>query len=206
MEKRPFVGMICSARDFVVYRENIPLFAPISFALNRGELLTLQGPNGIGKTSLLESICHLQCYTGSLKRPEHVLYVGTQHPFEPEETVRQNMHFWRFLLNPSLHQFRATLKQWGLLPLLEIPFKSLSLGQRQRLNLALISFSNADLWLLDEPFTGLDEEGGQILGDLLEGFLIRGGTVILASHTLLKSHKVLALEAPQGPSSFKGFV
>jgi heme exporter protein A len=61
----------------------------------------------------------------------------------------------------------------------------LSAGQRRRIALAGVLLANAVLWLLDEPTTNLDAEGQQLVSDLIEEHLGRGGLVVAAVHHAL---------------------
>ena len=62
--------------------------------------------------------------------------------------------------------------------------RSLSAGQKRRTSLAVFIVRRPDLWLMDEPHAGLDQEGRQIVDDLIEESVGAGATVIVASHDL----------------------
>ena len=62
--------------------------------------------------------------------------------------------------------------------------RSLSVGQKRRASLAVFIVRRPDLWLMDEPHAGLDQEGRQAVDDLIEESVRAGATVIVASHDL----------------------
>ncbi len=79
----------------------------------------------------------------------------------------------------------AALERIGLTGLAEVPARVLSAGQRRRLALARLFLAPADLWLLDEPTVGLDEDS---IGRLLTGLAAHrrdGGRVVVATHTAI---------------------
>jgi heme exporter protein A len=77
--------------------------------------------------------------------------------------------------------FRS-LEQTGLAGKEDVPARSLSAGQKQRVALARLLACPAKLWIMDEPFTALDVSGVNLVRDLLENHLQRGGMAVLTSH------------------------
>ncbi|GAB5603166.1 hypothetical protein FJNA_16920 [Thermus sp. FJN-A] len=95
----------------------------------------------------------------------------------------------------------------GLNPFLKVAASRLSLGQRNRAELALALLHEPELLLLDEPFIGLDALGRKHLLEILEGLRAsRGTTLILASHELSGVERVLgrALVLRRGEIAFLG--
>ena len=74
------------------------------------------------------------------------------------------------------------LKQCGLQGYEDIPVRKLSSGQRRRVALSRLLLIKARLWVLDEPFTALDDDGKQIIKNMIETHVNKGGMLILASH------------------------
>ena len=76
--------------------------------------------------------------------------------------------------------------------------RTLSAGQRRRVALAALALLAVPLWLLDEPTTNLDAEGQQLVGNLIEEQLDRGGLVVAAGHHELpvSAARVRRLELP----------
>jgi ABC-type multidrug transport system ATPase subunit len=62
--------------------------------------------------------------------------------------------------------------------------RTVSAGQRRRTSLAALAVRRPDLWLLDEPHAGLDQEGRDVVDDLIGEAVAAGATVIVSSHEL----------------------
>ena len=75
----------------------------------------------------------------------------------------------------------------GVTPLADVPVRLLSTGQLKRATLARVAASSAPLWLLDEPFNGLDPDGAERLASLIDRHRASGGAVLAASHLALAS-------------------
>ena len=158
-------------------RDEQLLFKPVSFALQAGEGLIVEGPNGVGKTTLLRVLSGLlpqACgeINCSLPIREHVAYLG------PHNAVKG-------LLTPLeyLKYYTKSQDTVDFLQGLEYkPCAMLSSGQKQRVALARVVLSNAKLWILDEPMTALDKVGEILFANLLQTHLSAGGIAIIATH------------------------
>src|SRR5215210_9520393 len=149
--------------------------------LERGEHASLVGPNGTGKTTLIEALAGRRELDGGRLRTGHNVQVGylSQHAEE---------------LGSSGTVLEAAQRATGLTPnkaraLLgrflfsgeeaEKPMEGLSGGERRRLSLAVLAASGANVLILDEPTNHLDIDAREALEDALSAF---GGTVLLVSH------------------------
>jgi ABC-type multidrug transport system ATPase subunit len=98
-------------------------------------------------------------------------------------TVRQNLEFWaRVSLIPRssrLPLIERALERFGLQELADRRSDRLSMGQRQRLRLALAFLHEPDVVLLDEPATSLDEDGLGLLGAAIDDLKERGGAAVV---------------------------
>jgi len=84
----------------------------------------------------------------------------------------------------------------GLEPLLEVPVRYLSTGQRKRAALARMAGQGAPLWLLDEPLNGLDREAVALCEALVEEHCAAGGIAMIASHQPFALPHLTALALP----------
>jgi heme exporter protein A len=178
-----------------LFRGERCLFKHLSFALNPGELLLLEGRNGTGKTSLMRAIAGLiefedgdilwegkpvrtnrQSFYGSLVWMQH--RVG----FKADLTLVENLRFETHLRAQSGEDFEEVLKRLDIDRLKRLPIRSLSAGQQRRVALARMLLSRVPLWLMDEPFTNLDREGRALVMNLTTEHLDRGGMCIMAAH------------------------
>lgn len=183
-----------------------PLLENIQFELPSGHLLHLKGDNGSGKTTLLKLIAGiLSAQKGDIyfknrsiseDKPAYqrnLCYVGHKSGIHAALSPRENAHF-------DLHQGRRAL-DWGhamkalsLNGLDDTPCGQLSAGQRRRVSLLRLLMSDAQLWLLDEPFVALDLQAQLFLMNCIQEHLKSGGIVILTSHQPLPGSVEHSLE------------
>ena len=174
------------------------LFAGLSLALEAGGLARLLGANGSGKTSLLRILAGLtRPAAGEVRwRGERIgdlaeeygrelAYIGHAPALKDELTVAENLAFAARLAGivASGAQLEAALEVLGMAMHAALPARVLSQGQKRRVSLARLALPGAPaLWLLDEPFAALDEDGIGRVRALTEAHLARGGMLVLTSH------------------------
>lgn len=181
------------------------LFVGLNFELKQGEILQVRGANGAGKTSLLRMLAGLafinegeifwnQQSIQSLKQMYYsqVNYIGHKLGFKEDLTAEENLQFEtrqngqgsKSSINTALEQLSIGNKKNSLV-------KNLSAGQKRRAVLAKLMVKPATLWILDEPFTAIDQIGVEFLVDLMHKQQQKGGMIIFTSHQdiVLKSDK-----------------
>ncbi len=188
----------------VSYRRVLAL-ENISLATSCGNRVALIGPNGAGKSTLLKAIA------GLVPREKgSILWRGTtvkkwsrEFAYLPQRedvdwsfpiTVRGLVEMGRYPQTGWWRKFSSTdslavdkaLESLALLDLQDRQIRELSGGQQQRAFLARSLAQEAHVLLLDEPFTGLDRNASQLLGELLNK-LAHEGRLIIASHHDLNS-------------------
>ena len=187
------------AEDLVCRRGERLVFAGLSFRLPPGGAVVLTGANGSGKTSLLRLLAGLiapaagRLAWGATPISEDLAghharlhYVGHQDGVKPGLTPRETLVFWAALRGREerldASTLAATLAAFALEPVADWPCRWLSAGQRRRLALARLLVVSAPLWLLDEPFSALDDANRMRLEQAIAAHRATGGRVALATH------------------------
>jgi heme exporter protein A len=184
-----------SGKDLCLLRGDRCLFQELNFALNRGELLLVEGTNGSGKTSLLRAIAGLlEFETGQIDwRGQPVLanhqafrsdlvWLSHRVGFKGDLTLLENLSFETGLRATATELLETSLERLGLTKLTRLPFRVLSAGQQRRVALARMLMAKAPLWMMDEPFTNLDTGGQALVREVMAEHLERDGLCVVASH------------------------
>jgi heme exporter protein A len=182
-------GTLLTAASLSLERAGRQLFDRLSFEVQSGQLVQLEGANGAGKTSLLRILAGLSRYgfDGRVRRSCPLLYLGHQPAVKGLLTPRENLA-WHVsgAAHPGDLEIERALERVGLFGYEDVPSQMLSAGQHRRVNLARLFLSESPLWLLDEPFTAIDRHGVQELQALLQRHVEAGGAVLLTSHQPLQ--------------------
>ncbi|MDQ6645345.1 MAG: heme ABC exporter ATP-binding protein CcmA [Chloroflexota bacterium] len=177
----------------------------IDLALERGERMALMGANGAGKTTLLRILACLTAPSSGSARIDGweivrdaqqvrrlVGFVAHQPYLYDELTALENLLFFgkMYTVKDVRERARLLLRKVGLEKRAKERVGVLSRGQVQRLSLARALLHAPSLLLLDEPDTGLDEEGHQLIEDVLAEHSTQGGTVLFTTHQLERALKL----------------
>ena len=173
------------------------LFSGVSFTLQPGQWLHLEGDNGVGKTSLLRLACGLSAledgeitwnHQAVVQNPEafraDLAYLGHQLALKEDLTPMENLRADAAVAGRPLKPEDAlkALAQLGLRGREHLPVRVLSQGQKRRTALARLLVSSAKLWILDEPFVALDTAAQNALTQVINSHLSHQGMVLLTSH------------------------
>ena len=186
---------LLETRNLSCNRNDRQLFEDLNFALEPGEMLVVEGPNGCGKTTLLRILTGLRLADGGevLWRGEaidrlagdyyeQVNYVGHHDGVKQELSCLENLRLARAMGIPSARDLDDVLEQVNLYAYGESEVGSMSAGQRRRLALARLLATDSMLWILDEPFTSLDKSSMAMFSEIFEKHLECDGIVVLTSH------------------------
>jgi ABC-type Mn2+/Zn2+ transport system ATPase subunit len=188
-----------------------PAISGVSFSLRAGERMALLGPNGGGKTTLLRALL------GELRPLAGDLRVGARCATVPQTERSQldypvsaldiaamgalsRLPWWR---RPGRRERETALEALSKVDLADLAaetFGRLSGGQRQRVLIARSLVQDAQILLLDEPFSGLDRPSSERLEGLIEALTEEGRAVMITTHDLdqaRRSDSVLCLNHSQ---------
>ena len=182
-------------RNLTCVRGGRRVFEGLDFALPAGGALLLTGPNGSGKSSLLRLMAgFLKPSEGSLSwdgaaigedreaQRARVQFLGHLDAVKLVLTARENLAFWTGLREGAARSLDEALALFGLTAQAELPGRLLSAGQKRRLALARLLTAPADLWLLDEPGVGLDQDSLERLGQAVARHREGGGCLVASTH------------------------
>ena len=174
------------------------LFNDLSFEVKPSECLHVIGNNGSGKSSLLRIICGLlmpnkgevsadsQNTLNNNEYRSNLAYLGHKDAQKNELTSFENLAFYQRLdAQYDEDRIDQTLHQLGILHCADLTAQNLSFGQRRRLSFARLLLNYFHLWILDEPFTGIDHQGRELIENLCLDHLNNDGMIILTNHQSL---------------------
>jgi len=172
----------------------------VSFAVGGGEIVSLLGRNGVGRSTTVKAIMGEVQPEGSIRfkgeqiagRPSYEIarrglgYVPENREIFPTLTVRQNLLLGMKSTSPS---GRWSIKEvFAMFPLLadraEVPGGALSGGEQQLLSMCRTLMGDPDMVLIDEPAEGLAPKIVEQVGDLLREIASRGVAILLVEQKL----------------------
>jgi heme ABC exporter ATP-binding subunit CcmA len=187
------------ARDIRKTFEFKPVLRGVSFSVPTGATVALLGPNGAGKTTLQRILATLTRPSAGevtidgldLRRDAQAIrqrigVLGHQPLLYEELTAEENLDFFARMygVHDRLARVCSLLNRVGLLAKAKERVRDLSRGQTQRLSLARALLHEPSLLLLDEPDSGLDEQGIALLEEILRERAAAGQTAIFTTHDL----------------------
>ncbi|NXC00727.1 MRP1 protein, partial [Orthonyx spaldingii] len=196
-------------------KNGLPILKNLSVSIPEGSLVAVVGQVGSGKSSFLSAVLgEMEKLGGTVQRRGSVAYVS-QQAWIQNDSLQENILFGSNLNRPY---YELVLESCALLPDLEqLPNGdqteigergvTLSGGQKQRVSLARAVYSNADLYLLDDPLSAVDVHVGKHLFEKLIGpsGLLKSKTRVLVTHNLtLLPHTDLIIVMEAGRISQMG--
>ncbi len=187
--------MLLSANHITKKIRGKTILQDISLQLEGGNVYGFVGRNGSGKTMLFRALSGLMAVSsGSVSIDGQVLrkdvsvlpslgIVLENVGLYPDQTGMENLQYLarlRGLIGPD--DIRTALVRVGLEPEDKRTYRKYSLGMKQRLAIAQAIMEKPDVIMLDEPTNGLDEDGVQLIRQLILEEKQRGALILLASH------------------------
>ncbi len=190
-------------KDLTVAYQRVPAIHHLDLILSCGHRVALLGPNGAGKTSLFKALVGLvPIETGSVNFGGHgatpaaaeIAYlpqrsaVDWDFPVTVRGLVEMGRYlrtsWWRPFARADTEAVESALATIDLHDLADRQISALSGGQQQRAFIARSLAQNAHVFLLDEPFTGLDQPAQESLGETITRLAEAGNLVVAAHHDL----------------------
>jgi ABC-2 type transport system ATP-binding protein len=177
----------------------------VSFNVASGEVFGIIGPNGAGKSTTLKILMgFIQADSGeakingnpvgSVSSRIHVGYLPENPSLYPNLTITEHLEF-ACRLDPKLLQnnpdrIQTLIKKVALNNATNVPIKKFSKGMTQRAALAYALIANPQVLILDEPMSGLDPLGRQLVIDIINECNQQGITILFCSHILTDVERI----------------
>ena len=179
----------------VAYGENIAL-ENLNLDVEAGSLMALVGPNGAGKSTLIKIILKfLKQITGEIKiNGKTLAYVPQRNSVDWDfpttlfDVVEMGCYgrvgLFKRVSKEEKQKVLKAIEQVGMLDFKDRQISELSGGQQQRAFIARALVQEADIYLMDEPFQGVDSTTEKSIVDILKKLKSEGKTLIVVHHDL----------------------
>lgn len=185
----------------------------VSFRVDPGRVFTLLGPNGAGKTTIIRILSGLILPTsGAVRIAGHDarreerwsrralgLVLGEERTFYYRLSGRQNLEFFGGLYGLGRRTLRgriaAALELVGLEDFGERQYMRYSTGMKKRLGLARALLHEPEVFLLDEPNSGVDPESASRIRGIIDELKRRGKTILLTTHDMAEAERMADIVA-----------
>lgn len=180
------------------YEEGHPRIRGIAFRIQAGELLGLIGPNGAGKSTTIKTLLGLLKYAKASVtiggRSGRYAYVPEQPVFHDDLTLWEHMDLAAAVYGLEYDSFCRSadllLRQFGMEEVKHDLPGGFSKGMKQKMMLMLGFLSEPDVYIVDEPFIGLDPRATKDFLRLLDEERRRGAAVLMSTHVLDTAEKI----------------
>jgi len=165
----------------------------IAFSIGAGELVGLIGPNGAGKSSTIKSILGILNHVKGQIHVAEYAYIPERPIFYDRLTLWEHVDFLLSTLEVNEEEFTGRAKDllhyFDLSHVIHDYPESFSKGMQQKLMLILAFLKQPDLYIIDEPFMGLDPRAVKKLLHLIEKEKARGAGIFMCTHILDTAEK-----------------
>lgn len=179
----------------------------LSLELKPGEIFGFLGPNGAGKTTTIKAltgilsfesgtieICGEDIVKSPIAAKRNFGYVSDSHVLYDKLTGREYIDFLAdiYEVDVNLRKKKADelLERFSLADAFDQPIKTYSHGMKQKINIIGALIHNPNLWVLDEPMTGLDPQSSFELKEMMRAHCEQGKTVFFSTHVLEVAEKL----------------
>lgn len=188
-------------------KSNVMAVDDLSLELRPGEIFGFLGPNGAGKTTTIKmltgilqyetgniSVCGYDVKSQAIDAKRNIGYVSDSHVIYDKLTGREYVDFMADIYGVDLttRKSRAEmlLDKFELRDAFDSQIRTYSHGMKQKISIIGALIHNPNLWVLDEPMTGLDPQSAFQLKELMREHCSDGKTVFFSTHVLEVAEKI----------------
>jgi heme exporter protein A len=169
--------------NVAVIRGNRLVLSGFSLEAGASDIVWIRGANGSGKSTLLRLIAGLLPKTSGTTQVDGTIALADENlALDINLTLEKALRFWADMDGAPPLALEDALVATDLIALADMPVRFLSTGQRKRASLARVMASDAHVWLLDEPYNGLDSASAARLDAALLRHGAAGGMALVAAH------------------------
>ena len=196
--------------DIKFSRSEKIIYENINFSASPGKIIFIKGSNGSGKTTLLKSLVNIiQVDSGEIfwkgkninknifSFYKYTSFIMDKPTSTLDLTLVENINYWKKLSSSKITDegIEKLLTILNIDQYLNNKIAYLSQGEIKKLELTRLIIEQKKLWILDEPFSGLDDNSIEIINDTLIDHISNDGIVIFASHYIpnLKNLEIVSL-------------
>ena len=187
------MNLLIKIINLTIQRNNRNILDNISLDIHTKSFLNIYGANGSGKTSFLKVITGIsEIESGEIvNNSNNQVYVGHKYGLKNNLTVSENLMF--DLQNNNIdktHKLSEALEIYKMSKFKDTLVKHLSHGQQKRVSLMRTILLDSDFWVLDEPFSALDDETKRILNETFVEAIKHNKTIIVTGHNTFKHDQI----------------
>ena len=183
---------LITLENITLIKQDKEIIKEYSLHINQKQKINIYGDNGSGKTSLLKIIAGITqptegriYYDPSFDMNKDIFYIGHKYGLKNELTVYQNLEYvLNFSRGNNLAAIESELEEYSMKKYINTHVRYLSHGQKKIISFIQLALISNKLWLLDEPFTGLDKEKINLLLAKMDRHVSDMGSIIITSHNM----------------------
>ena len=178
-------------------RGNKLVLKDINLSVSNSEVLLIKGSNGIGKSTFLSCIAgFLEPLEGTVEyfsKPidptlsaKNFIFVGEENFAYEDLSILDNIYYWLSLncVTPNQKSIHKSIEYlFGRIDMNK-KFHKFSYGQKRKMRMLLLLLINKPVWILDDPFNGLDDETISKLTKIISMKRDQHGMIIMATHII----------------------
>ena len=176
------------------YSSNLVVLKDVKFSVPSGEIVGLIGPNGAGKSSTIKSILGVLNHLEGTIQVSDYAYIPERPIFYDRLTLWEHIDFLLSMVKDDeekvLYKAKQLLDLFKLSDVIHHYPESFSKGMQQKVMIILAFLQSPDLYIIDEPFMGLDPKAIKKFLELIKKEKERGAGILMSTHVLDMVEKI----------------